>query len=454
MASSLISNAIQINFDSVLGISDNDGMVNMFKALEASGLRGFLGCPYTLYERELEQFFDTAIVQEGDITCAVSGKYVVISESRFAGVFGLPTEGLTDISAVPKDLVYDARSIFSQSGDPAVTLGDATIFPQLKILSAKTVSTYVSTNKTIDSRGETVEPGVAKVAIVRKKSISKKKFAPTDADDEPVEVVAEKAVSKKRPAAVSEAPVVKKKRTSSGKASAVETVVVEQKAMTSVDDVDTIIGDVIAVTEQLEIDVVESDSTEDFVIRTDLTDIVEPLSKVLETTVSPMSDDESLTIEEHLAQIPEGQYRVWTHNGLLLRLGVGLRPVQGMDSQRPFVKTWGWFKVCTDIIRYSMFGCLRPVGSFNFCTDLVPVGSVFGDSSIPRRIVDYVSYRIQILESVLPDFSVQISPVVDITSAPTDSVLPSPHQSSTSASSMHFTDDIYEDFEEDNLITP
>ncbi|KZV53040.1 hypothetical protein F511_16302 [Dorcoceras hygrometricum] len=47
-----------------------------------------------------------------------------------------------------------------------------------------------------------------------------------------------------------------------------------------------------------------------------------------------------------------------------------------------------------------------------------------------------------ILDSALPDFSVQISPVVDITSAPTYFVLPSPHQSSSFASSMHFTDDI------------
>ncbi|KZV55514.1 hypothetical protein F511_33762 [Dorcoceras hygrometricum] len=305
MASSLIENAIQINFDSVLGISNNDGMLNMFKDLEASGLRGFLGCPSTLYERELEQFFDPDIVQEGDITCAISGKYVAISESRFAGVLGLPTEGLTDISAIHKDLVYDARSIFSQSGepvsfsckkrllkyeyrllndilaksltvkadsfetvthkrflmmtviqfgikvnwskilfevlkemvdktikmakgfaaqicvlfkgDPAVTLGDAMTFPQLKILSAKTVSTYVDTNKTIDSRGKTVESGVAKVAIVRKKSVSKKKSTPADADDEPVEVVAEKAGSRKRPAITGNAPAVKKKkRTSKG----------------------------------------------------------------------------------------------------------------------------------------------------------------------------------------------------------------------------------------------
>ncbi|KZV34527.1 putative LRR receptor-like serine/threonine-protein kinase [Dorcoceras hygrometricum] len=64
MASSYISNALQINFDSVLGIHDNDGMVNMFRALEATGLRGFLGCPSVLYEQELEQIFDTALIQD------------------------------------------------------------------------------------------------------------------------------------------------------------------------------------------------------------------------------------------------------------------------------------------------------------------------------------------------------------------------------------------------------
>ncbi|KZV35486.1 hypothetical protein F511_35834 [Dorcoceras hygrometricum] len=118
MASSFISNALQFNFDSVLGIQDNEGMVNMFKALEASGLRGFLGCPSVLYEQELEQFFDTAIVQDGDITCAVSGNYVEISESRFAGVLNLPTDGLSDLSEVPNQLVMQARTVFSRLGTP------------------------------------------------------------------------------------------------------------------------------------------------------------------------------------------------------------------------------------------------------------------------------------------------------------------------------------------------
>ncbi|KZV50368.1 switch-associated protein 70 [Dorcoceras hygrometricum] len=567
-------------------------------------------------------------------------------------------------------------------GDPTVTLGESKTFPPLKILSEKTVNTYVATNKKIDARGETDEPDVATVAFVKKKS-----------------------VSKKRPATVSEAPVVKKKRTSSGKAvskekdldivsvaldaepiqtvdhtsampaahppapkrrapkrklrmaagfddefvekeSAMEPVVIEQKATTSVDDVDTIIEEVIAATAQMEqADFVESAVAEGIEMETVLADPVvtksddilvkvddisaavtdkedfEPLSKFRETSMSPISDEESLTIEEHLAQIPEGMmlpsltsaeptkinfcsiieirgvedgywYRAhlpkiaandkgngslvlgtrtpedlysydnssghsvqearrtnlvsglpttsidqrtldlisaahqeavrnllrqmsahglkwtrpvssmlfeepnlercfyiprnhksifstcWLRNlrkiegswvveegfdllvckctkcvssnwpSLPVRVSITdiypiclfFKPAQGMDSQLPPVKSWGWYMVCIDILRYSMFGCLKPVCSFNVCTDIVLIGPVMGDFSIPRRVVYNVSYRIQILDSALPDFSEQISPFVDFTSASTDFVLYSPHQSSSSASSMHFTD--------------
>ncbi|KZV17321.1 putative O-sialoglycoprotein endopeptidase [Dorcoceras hygrometricum] len=260
MAYSYISNALQINFDSVLSIQDNDGM-------------------------ELEQFFDTALIQDDDITCAISGKYVAISPSRFAGVFNLPTDGLIDLSEVPNDLVLKARALFSRSGtpvqfsckkrllkwefcllndilaksifvkagsfdavtherflmmtaihygvkinwstilfeilkemvdrttkrakgfaaqicvllkgDPAVTLGDAKIFPPLKVLSEKSVHTYVATNKTIDSSGDIEEPEVAKVAVLKRRTVSKKKSATTidkKADVALVQEIEEKAV--------------------------------------------------------------------------------------------------------------------------------------------------------------------------------------------------------------------------------------------------------------------
>ncbi|KZV19657.1 hypothetical protein F511_33020 [Dorcoceras hygrometricum] len=210
MASTFIANSYQVNFDSVLLISDHDGMLNMFKALEASGLRGFLGCESVVYEKELEQFFDTALVQDGDITGAVSGKFFSVSQARFAEIFELPTEGLVSFSDVPKHLVYKARSIFSQSGEqvsthgkkrlmkyeyrllndilakaitdmvdrtqkkskgyaaqigvllksiPAITMGEGVPFPISKILYIKTVNTYIAMNHTIDARGQSDEPG-------------------------------------------------------------------------------------------------------------------------------------------------------------------------------------------------------------------------------------------------------------------------------------------------------
>ncbi|KZV36760.1 hypothetical protein F511_38057 [Dorcoceras hygrometricum] len=116
MASAFITYSYQINFESVLMIHDHDGMLNMFKALEASGLRGFLGCESMLYEKELGHLFDTALIQGEDITGVISGKYVSISPTLLAKVFDLPTEGITNFSEVPKDNVYDARSFFSNKG--------------------------------------------------------------------------------------------------------------------------------------------------------------------------------------------------------------------------------------------------------------------------------------------------------------------------------------------------
>ncbi|KZV29075.1 hypothetical protein F511_42777 [Dorcoceras hygrometricum] len=55
-----------------------------------------------------------------------SNAYISITDGRhlsFAGVFELPTEGLSDFSDVPKNLVYDARNIFSKSGEPVVPHG-------------------------------------------------------------------------------------------------------------------------------------------------------------------------------------------------------------------------------------------------------------------------------------------------------------------------------------------
>ncbi|KZV19719.1 hypothetical protein F511_34894 [Dorcoceras hygrometricum] len=117
MASSFYSNAQHVDFESVLGMDDH-GMVSMFEALMASNLRGFLGCPAVVYEYALVDFFENASVRSGVIISTVGGQLVEISEELFAESFELPVDGLGDLSEMPKDAIFDARSIVSLSGEP------------------------------------------------------------------------------------------------------------------------------------------------------------------------------------------------------------------------------------------------------------------------------------------------------------------------------------------------
>ncbi|KZV55364.1 hypothetical protein F511_41000 [Dorcoceras hygrometricum] len=51
--------------------------------------------------------------------------------------------------------------------------------------------------------------------------------------------------------------------------------------------------------------------------------------------------------------------------------GYFIDPVQYWGAAPSIIKSWGWSRVRTDVIRYSMFGCLRPVRGINFCRDIV-----------------------------------------------------------------------------------
>ncbi|KZV39367.1 hypothetical protein F511_43984 [Dorcoceras hygrometricum] len=241
MASSFYSNTQHIDFDSVLAM-DDPGMVSMFQALKASGLEGFLGCPAVIYEASLVDFFENALVRDGVIISTVAGQLVEISEVVCSSLSDLPVDGLADLSEIPKDVVFDARSIVSMSGSfnaitvekltavvcgvrmnwasvlfnilkkmvtlgskqtkgfavqisllleniPNLELGESSEFPASKILTEKTVHRYVSLN---DKVGAEEAAGAPKP----------------------------NATSKKRPAAVlGDEPVVKKKRTMKNKSS-------------------------------------------------------------------------------------------------------------------------------------------------------------------------------------------------------------------------------------------
>ncbi|KZV21288.1 hypothetical protein F511_26246 [Dorcoceras hygrometricum] len=112
MASSLISNSHHIYFESVFRL-DDAGMVQMFENLIATGL---LGCPAVFYEYALIEFFANSSVREdGMVVSTIGGTAIEISQEMFAAAFELPTEGLIDLTDVPKNFVFDARSLFSDS---------------------------------------------------------------------------------------------------------------------------------------------------------------------------------------------------------------------------------------------------------------------------------------------------------------------------------------------------
>ncbi|KZV15732.1 hypothetical protein F511_32767 [Dorcoceras hygrometricum] len=114
MASSLISSSHHIDFESVFGF-DDAGMVQMFETLITTGLKNSLDCPAVFYEAALTELFTNGSVRDGLVVSTVNSVTVEISEKVFVETFELPIDGLTDLSDVPKNLVFDARSLFSAS---------------------------------------------------------------------------------------------------------------------------------------------------------------------------------------------------------------------------------------------------------------------------------------------------------------------------------------------------
>ncbi|KZV17261.1 hypothetical protein F511_19282 [Dorcoceras hygrometricum] len=269
MASSLISNSHHIDFESVFGL-DDAGMVQMFETLITTGLKEFLGCPAVFYEAALTEFFANSSVREdGMVFSTIGGTAIEISQEMFAAAFELPTEGLIDLTDVPKNFVFDARSLFSDSKEQAgsfdsvtrdrfllmtaitfdvkinwssllfgvfkemvtpgsrqakgyaiqicvllrnvlgLELGESKAFPIQRILNEKTVHRFVSVNENVGINEVADAPRAKKTPV--KKTVSKKRPAAGDAEV---------------------APVIKKKRTTKGKSVAVKKLLVEDPVAT------------------------------------------------------------------------------------------------------------------------------------------------------------------------------------------------------------------------------
>ncbi|KZV28152.1 hypothetical protein F511_10166 [Dorcoceras hygrometricum] len=161
-------------------------------------------------------------LQTSTVRDATNSKYSWTSSIQF----GLKVNWSKILFGVLKEMVdrtqkkakgYAAQICALLKSNPVITFGEAVPFPTSKVLSIKTVHTYIAMNHTIDARGQSDEPGMAPVAIVKRKSKSKKTSETTG--ETPVEVITE-VVSNKRPSVESDELVVpKKRRTTKSKAS-------------------------------------------------------------------------------------------------------------------------------------------------------------------------------------------------------------------------------------------
>ncbi|KZV16772.1 hypothetical protein F511_37295 [Dorcoceras hygrometricum] len=227
--------------------------VNCLMANQTSDDEGFLGCSAVIHEEALLEFFANGTVRDGLVVRTVHGVTAEISEQLFAETFELPVEGLTDLTDVPKDKIFDAKSIVSltvKAGSfnaitvekfamvtavvcevkvnwssvfftilkkmvtegtrqakgfaiqislllenvPNLELGESSKFPSSKMLTETTIHRYIVLNDKAGAQEAADAPQVKKASM-------------------------KPAASKKRPATADvEAPVVKNKRTSKKKA--------------------------------------------------------------------------------------------------------------------------------------------------------------------------------------------------------------------------------------------
>ncbi|KZV34533.1 hypothetical protein F511_09271 [Dorcoceras hygrometricum] len=112
MAASLSVNALQVNFESVLSM-EHAGILKMFKTLEESGVKGFLGVQCSIYKGAVIEFFTNAKVITGTIAIFVANRKMVITKDVFATTIQLHIEGLVGFTDISVKAVSEMKIRFS-----------------------------------------------------------------------------------------------------------------------------------------------------------------------------------------------------------------------------------------------------------------------------------------------------------------------------------------------------
>ncbi|KZV48342.1 hypothetical protein F511_24448 [Dorcoceras hygrometricum] len=90
----------------------------MFRALESSGYRNFLGCKVEICEEDIQIFFANTRLKGDTVINTGNDSSVGITKKMFAGFYKLPTEGLVVLSDFLDKLVAQMGLEFSESRIP------------------------------------------------------------------------------------------------------------------------------------------------------------------------------------------------------------------------------------------------------------------------------------------------------------------------------------------------
>ncbi|KZV46999.1 hypothetical protein F511_30976 [Dorcoceras hygrometricum] len=121
MAVSFSVNTLQVDFESVFAMEPS-GMVERFKTLESTGLKGFLTATGSMYEATVGEFFANAKVISGTIVSFVANRKLALSKEMFAEAFGLPTEGMVGFLDIPKETAGSFGVVTSEKFDLMVAI--------------------------------------------------------------------------------------------------------------------------------------------------------------------------------------------------------------------------------------------------------------------------------------------------------------------------------------------
>ncbi|KZV23894.1 hypothetical protein F511_18019 [Dorcoceras hygrometricum] len=329
-------------------------------------------------------------------------------------------------------------------GAPNLTLGGAKTFPPLKILTVKTVGTYVSKNKSINTEKVT--------------------------DETPVEKVVKKAVAKRRPAPATD-PIAKWKRTTVGRAAPTERNLAIVLVATEAEPISIIPTERPSAQRrqapkrklifQRVSDDEKSDEEETFEQGTDKErlDLEQPtmeetveeiVAKVIAETAEIVEEEPALETVVTKSRIDVSAITNYDVVTSFKVLSNEEGPLVETEKRRKHIRRLlrNWAEICVHIVQYSLFGHILPVGTYNLCRDVVAAGPVVDLDTVPTGIFHAFQHSLEV--EGFYDFFVH--PVVQYISSSSSSessvsIRPRyldaiPSGSYSSASRIYFTEDI------------